>query len=347
MAAYAQVLLLAIPFFLVLLIIEGAYGWLTNKQTFRSFDTISSLSSGITNTVKDILGLSVVIVSYTWMYEHIAIMHIEATVGIYIISFIAIDFAGYVKHYMAHRFNYFWNEHVVHHSSEEYNLACALRQSISQFFSLKAFLLIPAALLGMPPKVIAVILPIQLFMQFWYHTRHIPKLGFLEYLIITPSQHRVHHAINKIYLDRNLGQIFPWWDRLFGTFQEELESEPCVYGTKKPVETWNPIVINFQHLWRLIQDAWRTNDWMAKFTIWLKPLGWRPKDMLDNYPIDVIEDPFSQVKYETVASEKLHVWSWVQLIVTHIFFVYMLINFVEIEFVGLLAYGAFKAQSHI
>lgn len=341
MAAYAQVLLIAIPFFLVLLTIEGIYGWAVNRPAFRSFDTISSLSSGITNTIKDILGLTIVIVSYTWMYDHIALMHIEATILVYVLSFIAIDLAGYTKHYMAHRFNYFWNEHVVHHSSEEYNLACALRQSISEFFSLKAFLLIPAALMGMPPEVIAVILPIQLFLQFWYHTRFIPKLGILEYLIITPSQHRVHHAINEIYLDKNLGQIFPWWDRMFGTFQEELDSEPCVYGTKKPAETWNPIVINFQHLGRLILDAWHTNDWLAKLTLWLKPLGWRPADVAAEFPIEVIEDPFSQVKYDTQASKTMHIWSWIQLILTHVFFVFMLINFVELSFNELFAYGVF------
>lgn len=342
MSTYAQVLLIAIPFFIVLLIAEYLYGWLVKKQTFRSFDTISSLSSGITNSIKDILGLTLVIVGYTWMYEHIALIHIEATVWIYVISFIAVDFAGYVKHYMAHHFNYFWNEHVIHHSSEEFNLACALRQSISTFFSISAFLLIPAALLGMPPQVIAIIVPLHLFLQFWYHTRHIPKLGFLEYLIVTPSQHRVHHAINKEYLDKNMGQIFPWWDRLFGTFQEELDEVPCVYGTKKPTATWNPFLTNFQHLWILIQDAWHTKDWKAKFTIWLKPTGWRPADVIEKYPIaGIIDDATTQVKYDTQGSSALHIWSWVQLVLTHLFLILMLINFEAIGFPGLFVYGAF------
>ena len=341
MAAYAQVLLYAIPFFIALIVIESLYGWLSKKQTLRSFDTMASLYSGITNTIKNILGLTIAIVGYTWMYEQIALVHIEATWLIYVISFIAIDFAGYVQHLMAHRINFFWNEHVVHHSSEEFNLPCALRQTISNFISIQAFLLIPAALLGMPPKVIATIAPLHLFLQFWYHTKYIGKLGFLEYLIITPSQHRVHHAINPEYLDKNLGQIFPWWDRIFGTFQEELDDVPCVYGTKKPAATWNPIIINFQHIWILIKDAWRTKDWKAKFSIWLKPTGWRPDDMKEKYPIQVIDDPFSQNKYSTEPSGKLKTWAWFQHVLTYVFLFQMLFFFTEIGFPAMFAYGGF------
>ena len=341
MVTYAQVLLIAIPFFISLILVESIYGWTAKQQTIRSFDTMASLYSGITNTIKNILGLTLVIVGYTWMYEHIAVVNIEATWLVYAISFVAIDFAGYVQHLMAHRINFFWNEHVVHHSSEEFNLPCALRQTISNFFSIQAFLLIPAALLGMPPKVIATIAPLHLFLQFWYHTRYIGKLGFLEYLIITPSQHRVHHAINPEYLDKNLGQIFPWWDRIFGTFQEELDDVPCVYGTKKPAATWNPIIINFQHIWILIKDAWRTQDWKAKFLIWFKPTGWRPKDMHQRYPIEIIDDPFSQEKYTTEPTQGLVAWAWFQHVITYAFLFQMLFYFTEIGFPALFAYGGF------
>ncbi|MFY0625404.1 MAG: sterol desaturase family protein [Reichenbachiella sp.] len=341
MDTYAQVLLIAIPFFLILLITESLYGWIIKKQTFKSFDTISSLSSGITNTVKNILGLVVVVVGYTWMYEHLALIHIEATIVVYIISFILIDLAGYTQHVMAHKINFFWNEHMIHHSSEEFNLACALRQTISNIVSIQAFLLIPAALLGMPPKVIATLAPLHLFLQFWYHTRHIGKLGFLEYLIITPSQHRVHHAINPEYIDKNLGQIFPWWDRLFGTFQEELDEVPCVYGIKKPASTWNPILINYQHIWILIKDAWRTKNWKAKMLLWFKPTGWRPEDVKEKYPIQIIEDPFTQIKYDSQGSISLHIWSWIQLIMTHVFLIYMLMNMEAIGFPRLFVFGGF------
>lgn len=341
MEEYAKAVLYIIPVFLLLMAVEAIYGFIVKKNTFRSFDTITGISSGITNSVKDLLGLTLVVIAYSWLYEKLALIEIESSVLVYVICFICIDFSSYWIHRLRHHVNYFWNEHVVHHSSEEFNMACALRQSISSFFGIYSVLLIPAALLGVPPKVIAIVSPIHLFLQFWYHTRHIPKLGILEYIIVTPSQHRVHHAINPIYLDKNLAAIFCIWDRAFGTFQEELDEEPCVYGVKKAPQTWNPILINFQHLWLLMKDAWRTSNWLDKFRIWFMPLGWRPADIKDKYPIDYIDDPKDQVKYDTQASKALHIWSWVQLIMTHLFLILMLINFADIGFPNLFIYGAF------
>ena len=145
------------------------------------------------------------------------------------------------------------------------------------------FFLVPAALLGVPHKIIIVLAPLHLFGQFWYHTRHIGKLGWLEYIFVTPSQHRVHHAINPEYVDKNLSAIFCIWDRMFGTFQEELDDVPCVYGTLKPVRTWNPFIINFHHAWNLAKDAWRTEKWSDKIRLWLMPTGWRPEDVSKNF----------------------------------------------------------------
>lgn len=341
MLTYAEAVLYIIPVFLILMAAEAIYGFWTKKNTFRSFDTITGISSGITNSIKDLLGLTLVVIAYSWLYEQLALVEIKSTFWVYFISFVAIDFASYWVHRLRHHVNYFWNEHVVHHSSEEFNMACALRQSISAFFGIYSVLLIPAALLGVPPEVIVTVAPLHLFLQFWYHTRHIGKLGFLEYIIVTPSQHRVHHAINPIYLDKNLAAIFCIWDRAFGTFQEELDEEPCVYGVKKAPLTWNPILINFQHLWLLTKDAWRTDNWWDKLRIWFMPLGWRPADIKDKYPIDYVTDPKDQVKYDTQASWALHIWSWFQLGMTHVFLIFMLINFVEIGFPMLFVYGAF------
>ena len=341
MEAYAKAVLYIVPVFLILMAAEALYGLVTKKNTFRSFDTITGISSGITNSVKDLLGLTLVVVAYSWLYEKLALIEIESTVLVYLICFICIDFSSYWVHRLRHHVNYFWNEHVVHHSSEEFNMACALRQSIAGFFGIYYILLILAALLGMPPNAISIVSPIHLFLQFWYHTRHIPKLGFLEYIIVTPSQHRVHHAINPIYLDKNLAAIFCVWDRAFGTFQEELDEEPCVYGVKKAPATWNPIWINFQHLWQLIQDAWHAKSYWDKLRIWFMPLGWRPPDVQEKYPIDYITDPKDQVKYDTQASGWLHTWSWLQLGMTHLFLIFMLINFANIGFPALFVYGAF------
>ena len=285
MDAYAAVLLWAIPGFFVLILVEIFYGHFIKNQTYTFMDTLASLSSGMTNIIKDALGLALILISYPFVLKNLALIEFKSTTALYIIAFICIDFAAYWIHRLNHKINLFWNQHLIHHSSEEFNLACALRQSISNLIGFTALFLLPAALLGIPSKVIMTLTPIHLFAQFWYHTRHIGTLGILEYIIVTPSQHRVHHAINPIYIDKNLAAIFSVWDRLFGTFQKELASEPPIYGTLKPSKSWNPIIINFQHIWILMKDAWYTEKWCDKFILWLMPTGWRPSDVKKKFPI--------------------------------------------------------------
>ncbi|MEO6948497.1 MAG: sterol desaturase family protein [Ginsengibacter sp.] len=315
MDAYGKILLIAMPAFLLLILLEKWYGVRKGNDTVSSMDMISSLSSGVTNVTKDVLGLSLAIISYGWFVDKLAITHVKSTFLTYAIAFIVLDFSGYCVHRIQHTYNIFWNNHLVHHSSEEYNLACALRQSIAGFVRLFTFFLLPAALLGVPAIVIAVVAPLHLFAQFWYHTQQINKMGLLEHIIVTPSHHRVHHAINPIYLDKNFSQIFIFWDKLFGTFQPELEEEKPVYGITRPVRTWNPIKINFQHLWLLIQDAWHAEKWKDKFRIWLMPLGWRPADVIEKYPVYKIEDVHHFEKYRPQISPALQWWCWIQLIV--------------------------------
>jgi len=339
MEAYATALLYAIPFFIGLVLFEIGYGHFAKKQMHRPMDTISSLSSGLTNIIKDSLGLVLVLVSYPFLLEHLALFEVQTTWVIYLIAFIAIDFASYWNHRLSHKINFFWNQHVIHHSSEEFNLACALRQPISNLLGYFSLFLIPAALTGVPYKIIAVLTPLHLFAQFWYHTRHIGKLGFLEYIIVTPSQHRVHHAINKEYIDKNLSAIFCVWDRVFGTFQEELNDIPPVYGVLKPASTWNPIIVNFQHIWRLIKDAWRTNNLLDKLRIWFMPTGWRPKDVANKFPIETIENPYNFKKYKTPATRALIRWSEYQLIATTTLMLFMFYNYKNIGFNNLLIYG--------
>ena len=220
MEVYDKVWWWLVPFCLRLSIAEMGDGHYTGKQTHRFMDTLSSLSSGMTNILKDILGLVVVIVSYPYLLEKLALIKLENNWSLYAIAFVCIDFASYWGHRLNHKINFFWNQHVIHHSSEEFNLACALRQSRSNILGYSALFLIPAALLGVPQQIISVLAPLHLFGQFWYHTQHIGKLGILEYFLVTPSQHRVHHAINPIYIDKNLAAIFCVWDRWFGTFHD-------------------------------------------------------------------------------------------------------------------------------
>ena len=228
MEQYGKILIIAMPLFLVFIIIEKLYDLYKGENHVPLMDSVSSISSGITNAIKDVLGLSITFISYEWMVSKIAIYHIENTILTYLVAFIVIDFYGYWSHRLSHQVNFFWNKHAIHHSSEEFNLACALRQTVSSFVNLFTFILIPAALIGVPASVIAITLPIQLFLQFWYHTKHIKKLGILEHILVTPSHHRVHHAINPQYMDKNHSQIFIFWDKWFGTFQEELDTVPPV-----------------------------------------------------------------------------------------------------------------------
>jgi hypothetical protein len=271
----------------------------------------------------------------------LAITEIKATWLVWFIAFLAIDFAGYWNHRLSHKINFFWNQHVIHHSSEEFNLACALRQSISNLLGYFPLFLLPAAILGVPHQVIAILAPIHLFAQFWYHTQHIGKMGWLEYIIVTPSQHRVHHAINPEYIDKNLGQILCVWDRWFGTFQEELSDVPPQYGVLKPAHTWNPIVINFQHLWRLILDAWRTKNIWDKVRIWFMPTGWRPADVKEKYPYSVIEDVYRFTRYKTPATPFFKGYVIFQMIFTLALLLFMFYNYSEIGFQGLLVFGAY------
>ncbi|WP_224484536.1 sterol desaturase family protein [Robertkochia aurantiaca] len=341
METYATALLYAIPFFIGLVLLEILYGHFVKNQTHTVMDTVSSLSSGLTNIIKDSLGLAVVLISYPFMVDHLAVFDIPSTWAVYAIGFVAIDFAGYWNHRLSHKVNIFWNQHVIHHSSEEFNLACALRQSISNVIGYFPLLLLPAAILGVPAKVIAILAPIQLFLQFWYHTRHIGKMGWLEYIIVTPSQHRVHHAINPEYIDKNLGQIFCVWDRMFGTFQEELEEVPPVYGVLKPAATWNPVIINFQHFWRLTQDAWRTRNWFDKLRIWFMPTGWRPEDVKEKYPLTTISDVYRFDKYDPEVSNGLKSYAIFQLLSNTALMLFMFYNYTGIGFEGLLLFGLF------
>ena len=311
---YVLSLLFAIPSFAILILIEQIVSKYKKVEVNNHEDMISSLSSGMTNIISDVFKLSFVLVSYGWLVDNLAIesLSIENQWLSILIAFIVLDFTGYWMHRLSHRVNIFWNRHVIHHSSEEFNLSCALRQSVSHAFKFSAILMIPAAVMGINKEVFIVLAPIHLFMQFWYHTRLIDKMGFLEYVIVTPSHHRVHHAINPEYIDKNYGQILIIWDKIFNTFQVELENIKPVYGVLRPVSTWNPLVINFKHIFQLFKDAWNTKFIIDKVKIWFMPTGWRPSDLDKKSPLKYISDPLKLVKYKTNNSNVKLFWIWVQ-----------------------------------
>jgi sterol desaturase/sphingolipid hydroxylase (fatty acid hydroxylase superfamily) len=341
MEAYATALNYAIPGFMLLIGMEMLYAHFFKGVKLRSMDTISSLSSGLTNIIKDVLGLTVFIITYDFIYRRTGFLDIKAGWLAFTLTFIYKDFAGYWKHRLEHRVNYFWNHHIVHHSSEEFNLPCALRQSISEIISIGVFFVFPLAILGIPTEVMAFVAPIHLFAQFWYHTKFIGRMGFLEYFLVTPSHHRVHHAINPEYIDKNYSQIFIIWDKLFGTFQREMDEVPPVYGVKRAVRTWNPFLINFQHVWLILQDTWRANNWLDKLKVWVMPTGWRPDDVAEKYPVEIIDNVYAQVKFDTKASIPLAVWSWFQLTFTLGLMLYLFNNLSVIGFPDIYVLGVY------
>jgi len=340
-AEYGKILLIAMPAFLVLVLLEKLYGWYKGNDTVPLDDAVSSMSSGMTNVLKDVLGLSIQIVLYGTLLDHFSLFTIDNTILVYFIAFMVIDLYGYWTHRISHKVNLFWNEHVIHHSSEEFNLACALRQPVSTIVRFFTILLIPAAIFGVPTEVIATVLPLHLFMQFWYHTRHINKMGILEYILVTPSHHRVHHAINEEYLDKNLSQIFIFWDFIFGTFQKELDDVPPVYGISRPASTRNPFKINFQHLWIMVKDAWRAEKIIDKITIWFRPTGWRPAGFDEKYPVHKIDDVYHFDKYKPKISKALLYWSIAHLFVVMFFLLDLFARLGSLPANEILVYGIY------
>lgn len=316
METYGMILLIAMPVFVILILIE-MFAYKIKGGSYNYIDAVSSLYSGMTNTLKDVLGLTIIIIAYPVLLQKMALFEWKTSGPlVYILTFIIMDFGGYWYHRFTHRVNYFWNLHIIHHSSEEYNLPCALRQQFASFtnFGGLVFHGIFLAILGVPKDVYMITAPIHLFLQFWYHTRLINNMGFLENILVTPSHHRVHHAMNDIYMDKNFSQIFIVWDKLFGTFQQELPNETPIYGVRRPARTWNPFIINFQHLWLILKDCVRTEKWSDKVKVWFMPTGWRPKDMEEKYPIFYVKDVNHFEKYNPGYSQLFQVWNQIQLI---------------------------------
>jgi len=341
METFAGALKFVLPLFLLLMIIELIAAKIKKKDVINSMDAVSSLSSGLTNTLFKILGLTVYIFTYDFLLKHIVFFPIQSKALQYFMSFIVLDLYVYWWHRWRHEYNILWNEHLVHHSSEEYNLPVALRQTIADFVNPATFLFAPAAVFGISLETLTILGVVMLFGGFWYHTEMIGKLGFLEYFLVTPSHHRIHHAINPIYIDKNYGGILIIWDKMFGTFQAELEDVKPVYGITRPVQTWNPVKINFLHVSLLFKDAWRTANTWDKFRIWFMPTGWRPADVIEKYPVAYTTDITNRKKYRPTVSIYLKVWAWMQLVITFSVMMFLVTQVAKIDKTGLLVYAFF------
>jgi len=266
---------LAIPVFFLLIGIEILAARRQHRKLYRLNDALNDLSCGILQQVLGAFTKVIVFGVYVALYEYRHLLEIgHGSAAAWVACFLGVDLAYYWFHRISHESNLPWGAHIVHHQSEEYNLAVALRQGAFQpLFSWIFYL--PLAWLGFPPLMFLTCSSFNTLYQFWIHTRTIGKLGVLEWFLNTPSHHRVHHGCNDKYLDKNYAGVFIIWDRMFGSFQAE-EEEPT-YGITKPLRSWNPLWANVHYyadLWRL---ARRAPSWREKLKVWLMPPAWKPE----------------------------------------------------------------------
>jgi len=267
----------ATPVFFGLIALEAWSAHRRHMRVYRLPDSLTSLACGVWTVTLEVFTKSVLLLAFAWVAGNVAPWRFDAAhPGTWLLFFVFLDFLYYWAHRWSHEINLLWGGHSPHHQSQEYNLTTALRQGAFQDV-LHMPLYLPLALLGCPPEVFITLLTFSKFYQFWIHTRMIGRVPFIEGILNTPSAHRVHHAVNDCYLDRNYGGTFMIWDRLFGTYVEE--GEACVFGVREAAPGWNPVSAQFVWFAALWRDAGRTGRWLDKFAIWFRRTGWRPADV--------------------------------------------------------------------
>jgi len=277
------IIALAIPVFFALIGVEWAVSAVKRHKVLRFFDAISDLSCGIGSQVTGLFLFGALGFVYNAVHERFALFDIQESLATYIVVGVVVDFIYYWWHRASHRTNWIWAAHIVHHHSQDYNLAVALRQAWFTKYSSFLFYL-PLAVVGVPLKVFIICELVNTLYQFWIHTRLVGKLGPLEWILNTPSHHRVHHGINPDYIDKNYAGILIIWDRMFGTFVEE--NEEVVYGTVTPLGTGDPFWANLHYwkeMWLLSKQGESLTD---KFYAFFAPPEWTPEGDKEIPPVD-------------------------------------------------------------
>ena len=291
---YTQIIVLATPVFLALMALDWWIGQRRGHNSYRLHDAMASVGLGMISQLSNFLARAVGFGIYVVIYQQFSFWKLPTDAPWVWISGLALyDFLYYWNHRAGHRVALFWAAHVVHHQSQDYNLSTALRQTSTGWVAGWIFY-VPMALAGYPPLVFASVALIDLLYQYWVHTQQIGRLGWFDRWFSSPSNHRVHHAVNDEYLDKNYGGILIVWDRIFGSFTEERDDLPCVYGTRLPLQSWNPIWANLQVYWEMAHDTFHAARWRDKLQVWLKPPGWRPADVAARFP----KEPFDLRRVE-------------------------------------------------
>jgi sterol desaturase/sphingolipid hydroxylase (fatty acid hydroxylase superfamily) len=279
-----QIIVLATPVFFLLIGVEFLVGWRRGRNSYRLNDALNSIGLGILSQIVGVFSKLFAVGIYTMVFTHTALFTLSASsLWVWLVGLLVYDLCYYWHHRFGHTVALFWAAHVVHHQSEDYNLSTALRQTSSGWIGGWLFYL-PMAVLGFPPVVFATVALIDLLYQYWVHTQQIGRLGWFDRWFCAPSNHRVHHAVNDKYLDRNYGGILIVWDRLFGSFEPEDDAEPCVYGTRGPLRSWNPLWANLHNYADMALDSWRAKRWSDKLRVWFMHPGWRPADVAERWP---------------------------------------------------------------
>ena len=285
----SKIIVFATPVFFLLIALEFAWSRRANarvpgSRAYRLNDAINSISLGILSQVAGVLSKVLTVGIYAAVFNAVALypdLAFWSTWYGVVLALVFYDFCYYWLHRAGHVVALFWAAHVVHHQSQHYNLSTALRQTSSGALFGWVFYL-PMAIAGVPPLIFGIVALIDLLYQFWVHTEQVGKLGWFDRVFCSPSNHRVHHAVNDPYIDKNYGGILMVWDRMFGTFREE--DEPCVYGTRGALNSWDPVWANAEVYWGLAKDSWATRRWVDKLRIWFMPPGWQPADLAAAHP---------------------------------------------------------------
>jgi sterol desaturase/sphingolipid hydroxylase (fatty acid hydroxylase superfamily) len=267
---------LALPAFILLLLVEMFVGRWRGTVKYELRDAAASLAMGMGNLALGVLTGGAVLVAMQWVHQF-RLFEIGYQWWAFALIFFAEDFCYYVFHRWSHEVRWLWCAHVNHHSSQHYNLSTALRQTWTGFVAGGWLIWLSLAAIGFPPALIVFQKGVSLVYQFWIHTEAIGRLPApIEYVFNTPSHHRIHHAVNPRYLDRNYAGILIIWDRMFGTFVPEDKLEPCRYGIVKQLDTFNPLRIAFHEWWAMLRDAARASGIAVRLGFLFAPPGWRP-----------------------------------------------------------------------
>ena len=265
---------LAVPAFILLVLVEMVVARLRDRRRYCPKDTLTSLGLGFGSSIAGVLSGGLIVALAVWVHRF-SLVEIPYAWWAFLLCFVLDDLAYYVFHRTAHRVRWFWASHVIHHSSQHYNLSTALRQTWTGFFSLSFIFRLPLFLIGFPPAMVFFCAGLNLIYQFWIHTEVIGRMPrWFEAVMNTPSHHRVHHAVNPRYLDRNYAGVLIVWDKMFGTFEPERDDDRPRYGIVRQLGSFNILWAAFHQWIGIAGDMWRAPGWRNKLYYLIREPGW-------------------------------------------------------------------------